>query len=96
MRMAERIGITNERNFKDIVKSASKKGQNPIDFPPDTEIGKFLREKDVGKRIKVYKGNVFIFNKTSINLITVYPLPEELKEEYKLYERKNNDKHGKL
>lgn len=91
-RSMERCGIGKKQGFRNMINNAVKYGQNPFDFPVDSQIYKFLKEKEKykGKRIKTYKGKVFILSKNTNNLITVYEIPEHLKEEYKKYEFKQN------
>lgn len=83
-RMGSRIGITNKKNAENMIRNASKKGLSINDFPP-CGLKDYLLTKDVGKRVKVYKGNIFIFNKTSDRAITLYPIPEEFMEDYNKY-----------
>ena len=54
--------------------AASKKGCCPNQF--DGEFGEYLAKKSIVKRVKVYDNLIWIFNKTSDRLITVYPIPE--------------------
>jgi hypothetical protein len=90
-RALERCGIKGNGNITLMTNNAIVKGQNPVEFPKDSELGKFLRSKEHGKRVKVYKGKVFIINKNSNRLITLYPIPEEYIEEYKRYQKVNNE-----
>ena len=79
-RMAERIGMNGESATK-FLRAASRKGIPPESFP-DGPLKDFLTAKQVGKRVRVHKGVVAIFNKTSDRAITAYRIPEEHMEEY--------------
>ena len=83
-RMNTRIGISNEEIAINTIRCASKKGMSISEFE-EGALKDYLRTKDHGKRIKVYKGTIYIFNKTSDRVITLYPIPEEFMEEYNKY-----------
>lgn len=83
-RLKSRVGIKSKKVGERIILEASKGGKNIMDFPPG-EFREYLISKDHGKRVKVYKGIVFIFNKTSDRCITCYPIPKEHLEEYEQY-----------
>ena len=84
VRMAERMGINNKKIATDIIRKASQSGLDICDFP-DGAFRDYLFSKKHNKRIKVYKGFVFIFNKTSDRVITLYKIPTEYMEEYEKY-----------
>lgn len=86
MRMAERCGITNRTAATNMIRRASKMGRHIQSFP-DGELKNYLLSKQHNKRVRVYKGIVFIFNKTSDRAITLYPIPNEFMEEYKTYDK---------
>jgi len=86
LRMAERCGITNAKAATNMIRNASKLGRGIQSFP-DGELKNYLLSKKHNKRVKVYKGIVFIFNKTSDRAITLYPIPNEFMEEYKTYDK---------
>lgn len=84
IRMAERMGVNSQKQATEIIRKASKIGLDICDFP----LGAFrdyLYSKKHNKRVKVYLGFVFIFNKTSDRVITLYKIPTEYKEEYEKY-----------
>ena len=81
-RIIERCGIP-AGCAKDFIKAASVHGYSPSHIP-DGDLKYYLMCKEIGKqkRVKIYKGFIFIFNNTSNRLITAYPIPEELKSEF--------------
>lgn len=83
-RLRSRVGIKNKKIALRVIIEASKSGKDISFFAPG-ELYNYLKSKDRGKRIRVYNGVVYIFNKTSDRLITAYPIPEELMEEYRNY-----------
>lgn len=52
----------------------------------DSMLSRYLwfRTMKRGKKVKIYKHNVYVFFNTSDRCITCYPLPEWLNEEYEL------------
>lgn len=83
-RIKTRGGITNNNQALTTIRNASKKGLSIADIE-DGPLKNYLKSKDHGKRVKLYKRYVYIFNKTSDRVITLYPLPEEYLEEAKKY-----------
>lgn len=83
-RMKTRAGISNKKQAENMIKAASRKGMSIDDFPP-CELKNYLLTKNSGKRVKVYKGIIYIFNKTSDRALTLYPIPEEYMEDYNKY-----------
>ena len=83
LRIEQRSDISGKGNVKAFIKSASVHGFNPCDFPQGP-LSDYLTNKvrHRNKRIKVYKGFVFVFNRTSNRLITGYELPENLRPEF--------------
>ena len=81
-RITDRCGIP-EGTAKQFIKSASIHGYSPLHMP-EGNLRKYLLNKEYacGKRVKIYKRFVFIFNNTSNRLITAYPLPEEFVPEF--------------
>ena len=61
MRMKTRAGVSNQKQATQIIKSASKKGLSPNYFEAGSPFREYLRTKEKGKRIKVYKGYIYIF-----------------------------------
>ena len=88
-RSKERFGVGVAEGLGGMVNNAIKYGQNYSDFPQETKLHQFLLSKHLAanKRVKLYKGKVFIIFRTTPNLITCYELPEELKEEYEKYKK---------
>lgn len=85
-RMAERMGVKQKSVATKTIENAVQKGK-PISYFQDGLLKKYLLSKQHNKRLKVYKGFIFIFNKTSNRVITLYPIPEEFKEEYESYDK---------
>lgn len=75
----------NKKQRRELIRNASKNGDCPADFRNGhPKIYSYLSKLST-KRVKIYRGFVFIFNKTSDRLITMYELPEEYTEEYQIY-----------
>ena len=79
-RMGERIGLKG-RAADDFLRAASKKGLPPAAFGHGP-LGEFLRDKGSSKRLRVFRGVIVIFNRTSDRAITCYRIPDEFAEEY--------------
>lgn len=81
-RIKERTNI-NENDFKMLSRYAVKNGIS-LNQIPQGELNKFVASKVAvkNKRVKLYRGYVFILNKNSYRLITCYPIPDNLLEEY--------------
>lgn len=80
-RLYQRVGLTEKSGAKGYVKNALKNGKHIGDFP-ESPFKDFLRKKAdaTGKRVRVYKGFVFIFNTSNNGLTTLYEIPEEFKD----------------
>ena len=77
-RAHERLGVP-EKIAMNMMKRASTEGLSPSQLPEGPTKDLLARKEKRGhKRIKVYKGNVYVFNKNSNRCITVYKL--EMKE----------------
>jgi len=82
-RIKERCHISDDTNIKAFIKSASIHGYNPEDFEQGPLRCYIYTKKYVRyKRIKVYKGVIFVFNRTSNRLITAYNIPDKFVEEF--------------
>jgi hypothetical protein len=81
-RITDRCGIP-KGTSNQFIKSASIHGFSPLNIP-EGPLRYYLLSKEYacGKRVKLYKGFIFIFNHTSNRLITAYPLPEKFVEEF--------------
>lgn len=77
-RLKQRSEIKDNKNINAFIRSASIHGFNPCDFP-EGQLSTYINNKERAKhkRIKVYKGFIFVFNRTSNRLITAYKLPNE-------------------
>lgn len=78
LRAAERCGWK-PKEAEYIMKSAQKHGLIYTNVVGDEKLKKFLenRQKHTSRRIKYYKGYIFIFASTSTKCYTVYPYPYE-------------------
>ncbi len=83
-RLSERLGMT-KRQVNAFARDAVRLGKTSAQFK-DGELKSYLESKGKYKRVKIYRGIVVIIAKTSNRLITAYPLPIELMEEYEKYD----------
>lgn len=74
-RMKERIGFI--KNDKAHLNKVIQNGTTKKDYKGDFYYYILDKEKRKDKKIKIYKNFIYIFNKASHGLITVYPIPEE-------------------
>lgn len=77
IRICQRTGWS-IKQAKDMVERASKLGLSPLQIDKGP-LQDFCIVKGRFKRLKLYKGYIFIFNKNSNRLITMYKVPEELR-----------------
>lgn len=84
-RIIERCGIP-KSCAKGFIHAASIHGYNSGHLN-EGKLKDYLISKELGKgkRVKVYKGFIFIFNNTSNRLITAYPIPDDLVEEFNCF-----------
>ena len=85
-RAKERIGVANKKQAEIMIRNAFRKGKSVGEFP-DGRLKNYINSKRHHKKVKVYKGKIFIFSNTSNRCITLYPIPEDLMEEYEFYEK---------
>lgn len=71
-RIRERLGII--KNYNELIQNVEKYGKNITYYKGDFRkyLNNKLHKKNI--KIKVYNENIYIFNKTSKKLITVYPV----------------------
>lgn len=83
-RVKERTNFGFKERNKELINIVIRKGLHYGAIPPGP-LRDFLysKAKVANKRVKLYKGYIFIFFVNSNRLITCYPLPEQFKEEYK-------------
>lgn len=74
-----RLGF-NKKQLHQLIKEAHFAGLT-YDHLPQGKVRDFIESKNATKQVKLYKGIVFVFNKTSTSCITLYPLPKELLED---------------
>lgn len=78
-RAKKRLGLEENKNIESLFRKAHKYGKMASYLPPgELRDWLFLKEHP-GKKIKVYKNNVFVFFKNSKRCITMYPLPEKFR-----------------
>lgn len=94
-RVVERSDI-NEKELQTLSMYAIRNGLNDKDIPRGALKSYFRRKKRIGnKKIKIYRGYVFIFFVNSNRLITCYPLPEKYREEYERIMKRLKDSEVK-
>ncbi len=85
IRISQRCDLKDVKD-KDLIKFAFNKGLTLKHFTgivEDYMLEKLNGMRDNGKqKVVLYRGYVFIFNHNERMLITMYPLPEDIKEEY--------------
>lgn len=79
IRMRERTPY-NHKERQNLFKNALLKGQSAQDIK-DKKLKQYICERQGKCKIKLYKGYLFIYNKNSKKLYTMYKLPKELSEE---------------
>lgn len=76
-RASERCGWS-KREADEMMRLASKRGISPYNLHDGKVKDLFVfRQLKTRRRIKIYRGFVFIFASTSTRCYTVYPLPKE-------------------
>ena len=75
-RVRERTSLSKRETVK-LMKEASRYGLSAGNIP-DGPLRKYVASKGDAKRVKYYKGYIFIFAKTSTSCITMYPADEEV------------------
>ena len=77
-RASERCGWS-KKEAQEMMRLASKKGLAPSQIKDNKELKKLLmfRQLKTNRRIKYYKGYIFIFASTSTRCYTVYKNPLE-------------------
>lgn len=90
LRVKERSNI-NDKEIQNLSFMAIKNGIAFTQIPPGplkSYVGYKMSQGN--KRVKLYRGYVFIFFLNSRRLITCYPIPEKHYEEYKQIVKKRN------
>lgn len=78
VRMKQRTNL-NHQERRILFRQALDKGKSPNDIK-NKKLKEYLESKSKCK-VKLYKGYVFIYSKTTTKLYTMYPIPQELLEE---------------
>lgn len=85
-RIKQRVGITNKTQAQNFINNARKNGKDAWEYEMTDPIffEKYLLPKlaQSNKKIKIYKGYVFVLNKqrkTGTSTTTVFKLPKEWK-----------------
>lgn len=79
IRIRERTDL-NHNERKMLFKYALKNGKS-LDKIESEKIKRFIASKSKKSKVKLYRGYIFIYTKYNKRLITMYELPESLKEE---------------
>lgn len=88
-RASERTSLSKKEREK-LIKDASRYGkcyQNLQPGPLQTYV--FFKSKN--KKTKYFKNYIFVFQKTSTSLITMYPVPEKVLEDEKNFRKAKED-----
>jgi len=87
-RLEQRAGVTKKIGADRYVKNAFRKGQLVNEFPPGP-FQNFLIKKEfkTGKRVRVFRGFIFIFNSSNNGLTTLYKVPKKYIQEYEQYRK---------
>ena len=75
-RVKERTNLSKRETIK-LMKEASRSGVSAGCMKPGP-LREYLEKKGDAKRVKYYKGYIFIFAKTSTSCITMYPVDESV------------------
>ena len=75
-RVKERTNLS-KRETKQLMKEASRYGLSAGNIP-EGPLRTYVASKGDNKRVKYYKGYIFIFAKTSTSCITMYPVDEDV------------------
>ena len=85
-RVKERTNLS-KRETEKLMKEASRYGISAGNIP-DGPLRRYIASKGDAKRVKYFKGYVFIFAKTSTSCITMYPVDEEVLKAHELVDKK--------
>lgn len=89
-RIYERFG---KYDVEALSRGARHSGLQEYDLEETPNLLAFYRKKSqTGKKVYIYSGFVFIYFTTSKRMITMYPLPDEYKEEYEKVAYKEAEK----
>jgi len=83
-RIKSRCRISDPKKQVDFVNRAVHEGQK-LDDLPNGRLKDYLRYEAQGCVVRVYDGYIFLFGKNNKKLITVYPIPEEIKKGEYIY-----------
>lgn len=86
VRAHQRTNLSKKQTLN-MIKEAQRSGLCEGNLPHGP-IRNYLRSKGKRKRIKLYKDYIFVFNKTSTSCITLYRLPDIVKEKQKQFDNK--------
>lgn len=89
-RAFERTGLFKKELVR-LIKRASRYGKSWENMRPGP-LQDYLKRKSAYKRVKYYCNYVFVFQKTSTSLITMYPVPEEILLAQKEYDEQKGNK----
>lgn len=87
-RAVERTTNLSKRELSDMIRAASKRGLTAEMLPPGP-LRTYVAQRGTKKRVKYYRDYLFIFQRTSTSLITMYPIPETVKLAQADYDQKH-------
>ena len=85
-RVKERTNLSRRETIK-LMKEASRYGVSAGCMKPGP-LKEYLASKGDAKRVKYYKGYIFIFAKNSTSCITMYPVDEEVLRAEDIFNKK--------
>ena len=85
-RVKERTNLSKRETIK-LMKEASRYGLSANNIP-EGPLRNYVASKGNNKRVKYYKGYIFIFAKTSTSCITMYPVDEEVLKAQEMVDKK--------
>jgi len=88
-RSGQRMNMPKRQREK-LIKDASRYGKKWQNMEPGP-LQDYVRTKGEYKRVKHFCGYIFIFQKNSTSLITMYPVPTEILAAQKTFELKGVD-----
>lgn len=83
-RAKERTELTKDE-AKCLIREASVKGKAWGNLP-EGPLKEFVKKRSKYKRVKYYRGYIFVFNKTSSSCITMYPVHQYVLDDQKQFE----------
>lgn len=89
-RILERFGKYDVESLSNGARHSGLKEHDLLEVPNLLEY--YRKKAHTGKKVYIYSGFVFIYFSTSKRMITMYPLPDEYKEDYEKVAYKEAEK----